>query len=567
DPLQQGPYEFGDPMLAWGETHRDREEANQAKWDHHRRWRGWSRHLPAQGDDRPWAAFAPVKIENEPIRLGDRILVLKYMYLLREPQRFDVVVFKNPTRPDENFIKRLVGLPGEILWLLDGDIFRRPVDPSNDTAGSYAGVDGANTDLALMSIQRKPVDVQRNVWIPIFDSQYIPENIGTSPTDDADGHGEGDERTGEIVRSAHDQRSRSPALTATATAAEQRGAQKDDRSSRRGNYQVPAEPGHTQDRDAFRIPWFGEPARDWSLNGRRSYRLHSDASAVLRFDTDLCPLDDRLAYNVTYRNRPERIRYHVADLRIAATIRPDVDELRTAVELDAHRHTFRARIESDGTVAVEMRPDGISTWTILATAQSDRFRLKADRATPIEFWHVDQALWLWIDNRVALHAPYEWTADERLAFAYGWTPEELERQPRHALVQGRNEPESAALRWRFSGSPLTMHRVQIDRDLYFRPQLENDYGPPARASHPENLAVLNEGEFFVCGDNSSASLDSRRLGEPVPWVQHAFVDRGGIIPRRLLIGKAFFVYFPSPESIQPNGRRLIPNFGEMRLIH
>src|SRR4051812_8706184 len=48
------------------------------------------------------------------VRYGDRILVLKYLYLFQEPSRWDVVVFKSPVEPaindyQQNYIKRLVG--------------------------------------------------------------------------------------------------------------------------------------------------------------------------------------------------------------------------------------------------------------------------------------------------------------------------------------------------------------------------------------------------------------------------------------------------------------------------
>ena len=57
---------------------------------------------------------------------GDRILVSKFSYALRDPERWDVIVFKYPGNPKQNYIKRLVGLPGETLTIRHGDVYRRP---------------------------------------------------------------------------------------------------------------------------------------------------------------------------------------------------------------------------------------------------------------------------------------------------------------------------------------------------------------------------------------------------------------------------------------------------------
>ena len=54
---------------------------------------------------------------------GDRILVNKYIYTFSDPQRWDVVVFKFPGDAKMNYIKRLVGLPGETLRIYQGDLF------------------------------------------------------------------------------------------------------------------------------------------------------------------------------------------------------------------------------------------------------------------------------------------------------------------------------------------------------------------------------------------------------------------------------------------------------------
>jgi len=66
------------------------------------------------------------------LEIGDFIVVKKYAYGLRlpvlnkkilntgQPQRGDVVVFRYPPEPEINYIKRLVGLPGDkIEWTYD----------------------------------------------------------------------------------------------------------------------------------------------------------------------------------------------------------------------------------------------------------------------------------------------------------------------------------------------------------------------------------------------------------------------------------------------------------------
>ena len=54
---------------------------------------------------------------------GDRILVNKFTYDFSEPERFDVIVFKNPHNGKQNYIKRLIGLPGDNLAIQNGDIY------------------------------------------------------------------------------------------------------------------------------------------------------------------------------------------------------------------------------------------------------------------------------------------------------------------------------------------------------------------------------------------------------------------------------------------------------------
>ncbi|WP_245574387.1 signal peptidase I [Desulfovirgula thermocuniculi] len=57
------------------------------------------------------------------LRIGDRIIVSKISYLFTEPQRGDIVVFRYPLDPSRDFVKRLVGLPGETVSLRNGQLY------------------------------------------------------------------------------------------------------------------------------------------------------------------------------------------------------------------------------------------------------------------------------------------------------------------------------------------------------------------------------------------------------------------------------------------------------------
>ncbi len=54
---------------------------------------------------------------------GEYLLIEKMSYHLRPPSRGDVIVFKYPNNPNVNYIKRIIGLPGETVRVFESQVF------------------------------------------------------------------------------------------------------------------------------------------------------------------------------------------------------------------------------------------------------------------------------------------------------------------------------------------------------------------------------------------------------------------------------------------------------------
>lgn len=53
---------------------------------------------------------------------GEYILTSRITYKFRHIERGDVVVFKSPKNPDIEYIKRIIGLPGDVITITDGEV-------------------------------------------------------------------------------------------------------------------------------------------------------------------------------------------------------------------------------------------------------------------------------------------------------------------------------------------------------------------------------------------------------------------------------------------------------------
>lgn len=108
--------------------------------------------------------FEPFRIPSDSMMptllAGDFIFVSKFSYDLRlpvfntklletgDPQRGDVVVFKLPSDPSINYIKRLVGLPGDHVVVINDQVFINGEQLKTDMGGLYNDHGYINAQLA-----------------------------------------------------------------------------------------------------------------------------------------------------------------------------------------------------------------------------------------------------------------------------------------------------------------------------------------------------------------------------------------------------------------------------------
>lgn len=442
--------------------------------------------------------------EDGPLRAGDRIFVLKYLDSIHNPARWDVIVFKNPGT-HENFIKRLLGLPGEQIALVDGDVFTREATRANP-------VDGLNAWRADdWQIARKPERVQRAMWQTVFDSTYTPENASS-----------------------------------------------------------------------FRPRWRGSTPGWQGLTDAPSYRYAGSTPTTLRWADPAPPftaLTDYYPYNEgdVGAGYPNPRVFPVSDVATAFGLEAEGDVAAEAV-LEARGMEFRASLTYDGatgwTAQIRLRRD--ATWTTLdAAAAIDLEPPGPGRVVNVEFWHADQAVWLFANGALIAGGPedgaYALTPAQRVEAVTGRALDDVMALGGDGVTNAGPLSRSSlyrrpSLRWDFSGGPFTLHRVITKRDIHY--QVHPDQQRITRGGHPDLCPRLGPDDFFVCGDNSPSSADARLWTDTNldPWINDQIGDGSynvGTVHRDLVIGKAFIVYFPAPHKL---GGVPIPDFGRVRWI-
>ncbi len=501
---------------------------------------------------------------------GDRILVSKFDYLFKDPKRWDVLVFKYPLDARMNYIKRLVGLPGEKLHIEGGDVYLRKIDTEPWSLARKP----PHKALAMMQVVSDTNHQGRelvkkgwpSLWQPQAKSSASPQHAWsvTQNVDDWSAQLQASQSSStQWLRYYHKFVDRSPF----------------ERGSTGQEIGKPYDTNLITDFLAYNTTMFGPRGAVYDFNERAA----TSYLGRWRF----APW--KLKPEITSENRALDV-MRSKSIKTEGIQGPILDGLHWVSDLAAE---FDVEVKSStGTLSVDLVEFGVhyrcdvdiasGKAQIVATDNGKTVELFGDskvKVTPettvsirgpgryrIRYANIDDQLMLWINGSlVEFNVPTVYdshklrTGNARRPY---WTPDDpLDAAP--IAIGGTT-------------ADLTVHRAQVWRDIYYiaiQPPVYSDYNlfamepiiasikdpkiaaslqrmdefdvityiyaqpelwekTPLFASRGVFEHELRDGEFFPMGDNSAASSDAR------DWRGHNYVER------RFLIGKALLVFWP-----------------------
>lgn len=513
--------------------------------------------------------ITPAEVVNKlPVFKGDRILVVKFPYEFGEPRRWDVLVFKYPEEATTNYIKRLVGLPGEKLEIRQGDVYRQ-------------------TKSGLEILRKADPDKQRALQILVHDNDHPARELLKAGWP---------ERWAAVRQKVAGRENGQGALWQSDSDGWQADAEARSFHLRRDGKERKV---HRWIRYRHFVP----SEQDWDavLQGRRP------EEPLPRLITDFCGYN---AYTGARMRGTRRDRGYDLDLGVHW-----VGDLTISCEVEIHEadkdgellleliegfRTYRCRFQvANGLCEIfhfvdQSREEEEKTLGRAQTA------LKGPGKYRVTFANVDDRLCVWVNDRLVpfgadnssgdgTYLPYGGGGEYQKVTRRDLSPvgiaargcdvtvshlvlkrdiyyraekyvDNLQRSEEYeydlsAGGEGVEVPPDISRRYAAqNGRPSEtekeirfdrLYALQIDPELWWQEYSGGEGHPRLR---PARFARLGPGEYFMMGDNSPKSADSRL------WPNTRDAVHRHAVPRRLLVGKAFFIYWPHGIPFLNNGK-------------
>lgn len=448
---------------------------------------------------------------------GDRILVEKFPYQFRDPERFEVCVFKFPGGAKTNYIKRICGLPNETIRIQYGDLYVRPKGESDFTIARKV-----NPKKLLAVLQ------------PVYDTAHVAPSLIAAGLPQR-WISEGESAPG------------SPGAWSTG---DHQSFRVDGKASAdvwlRYQHVVPTQEDWFFLREGAALP---QPPRRQLISDFTAYntkRTHGSQST--------CPLSGLGVH-------------WVGDLALESDLNVESESGEILIELVEGGRRFHCTIDVATGIA-SLSIDGDSS---LGEPKAET-RLHGTGRYQVRFANVDDQLRLWVDGR-----EIEFDSATTFEPLGNHVPTEADLLPAGIASRGV-QMEISRLRLlrdlyyiaddRASNGPLadydfnqgygglsggirpTANEVE---ELLSTPELWSFFSGFRKVEFE-----LGEGQFLALGDNSGESRDSRL------WAGEGI---GPEVPRDLLIGKALFIYWPHSEDRIPGTGIPFPFFPNFKRMH